>query len=519
MIDRTYGSAIDAYGERYPSELALVCGDMRLNYREFFGRVRATGRALRATGLEPGDRIAILLADSAELLEVLHGALWAGLTVVPLNVRLALDDHRYMVRDAGARALVFDAEHAERAHAILEDVDVAVAIATVDEAVPIGGQLLPRLVTGRARAAGAPAVSPDAPCWIQYTGGTTGLPKGAVHSHRTSLSSFYSCVSELDVRPGEITAHVAPLTHSGAAYLMPVWARGGAHVLLGGFDPERLLDTIEREHVTSTLVVPTMLYALLDHAGIGDRELSSLRTITYGAAPIGPERLQQALAVFGPILQQLYGQTEAPAQITMLTKQDHLRALNDPGLLRSCGRPVAIADVACVDDHLQRVADGTPGEIVVRGPNVMLGYLDKPDETAAALRGGWLCTGDIGVRDERGYFSIVDRKKDMIISGGFNVYPKEIEQVLFAHPSVADACVVGIPDPKWGEAVKAVIVARDGAQTSPAELIDFVKERKGSVLAPKSVEFVDAIPLTSVGKHDKKAVRSAYWQGTERAVN
>jgi len=519
MIDRSYGSAIDAYGDRYPTELALVAGAERLTYRELFGRIRATGRALLAAGLTPGDRVAILLADSPALLEVLHGVLWAGLTAVPLNARLALEDHRYMVRDAAARCLVFDAADAQRGHAILEDVDIALAIATDDDAVPAGGQLLSRLVAGQDGGAGAPLVSPDAQCWIQYTGGTTGLPKGAVHSHRTSLCSFYSCVSELDVRPGEITAHVAPLTHSGAAYLMPVWARGGTHVLLGGFDPERLLDAIEREQATSTLMVPTMLYALLDEPGIGDRDLSSLRTITYGAAPIGPERLEQALDVVGPIFLQLYGQTEAPAQITMLTKQDHVRARTDPGLLRSCGRPVAIVDVHCVDDELQPVPDGTPGEIVVRGPNVMLGYLDKPEETAATLREGWLCTGDVGVRDERGYFAIVDRKKDMIISGGFNVYPKEVEHVLFSHPAVADACVVGVPDAKWGEAVKALVVTADETPLAAEELIAYVKQRKGSVLAPKTIEFVDAIPLTSVGKHDKKAVRAAYWEGAERAVN
>jgi fatty-acyl-CoA synthase len=519
MIDRTYGSAIDAYGDRYPTELALVAGDERLTYRELFWRIRATGRALLGAGLAPGDRVAILLADSPALLEVLHGALWAGLTVVPLNVRLSEGDHRYMVRDADARCLVFDVHNAQRGHAILDDVDVPLAIATAGEAVPDGGHLLTGLVEGQDGGAGAPAVSPDAECWIQYTGGTTGLPKGAVHSHRTSLSSFYSCVSELDVRPGEITAHVAPLTHSGAAYLMPVWARGGTHVLLGGFDPQRLLDTIERERATSTLLVPTMLYALLDQPGIGDRDLSSLRTITYGAAPIGPERLEQALDVLGPVFLQLYGQTEAPAQITMLTKQDHVRAREDPSLLRSCGRPVAIADVRCVDDDLHAVADGEPGEIVVRGPNVMLGYLGKPEETAATLRDGWLCTGDIGVRDERGYFAIVDRKKDMIISGGFNVYPKEVERVLFSHPGVADACVVGVPDPKWGEAVKALVVPTGDTPVDAEELIAYVKARKGSVLAPKTVDFVDAIPLTSVGKHDKKAVRASYWERAERSVN
>ncbi|MFN8174509.1 MAG: AMP-binding protein [Solirubrobacteraceae bacterium] len=515
----SFGRVLDACAHNYPTETALVQGDRRLTYAELFGRIRQTGRALRALGLEPGDRVAIVMVDSPALLEVMYGALWAGLTIVPLNARLALEDHLYMVGDAAARALVFDAAMAERGHEILAGADIEHAIATEANAVPEGGLLLSRLVAEQAPGAGHPDVDPDRECWIQYTGGTTGFPKGALHSHRTILSTLYSCALELDVRPGEISAHVAPLTHSGIVYVLPVWARGGTNVVLGGFDPAKLLETIERERVTSTLVVPTMLYHLLDIPGIADRDLASLRTVTYGAAPIGPDRLEQALDTLGPVFLQVYGQTEAPAQITVLAKRDHLRARQNPDLLRSCGRPVAIADVRCADDDLASVADGAPGEIVVRAPNVTLGYINKPEETAAALREGWLCTGDVGVRDEDGYFYIVDRKKDMIVSGGFNVYPKEVEQTLFAHPSVRDVCVVGVPDPKWGEAVKAVVVAAEGSEASERELVDFVKQRKGGVIAPKSVDFVDSIPLTSVGKHDKKAVRESYWAGRDRAVN
>jgi fatty-acyl-CoA synthase len=303
------------------------------------------------------------------------------------------------------------------------------------------------------------------------------------------------------------------------AYFLPVWMRGGTNIVLGGFDPGLLLDTIERERATSTLMVPTMIYVLLDTPGIRDRDLSSLRTLSYGAAPMGRERLEQALDTFGPIFLQGYGQTEAPMQITVLRKDDHLRAAARPEILTSCGRPVTISEVRIADDELRDVRDGEVGEIVVRGPHVTLGYVNKPDETAATIRDGWLCTGDLGRRDEEGYLYIVDRKKDMLISGGFNVYPKEVEQVLFSHPAVADACVIGVPDAKWGEAVKAVVVLTDGSHADPEDLIAHVKERKGSVMAPKSVEFVDAIPLTSVGKHDKKALRERYWSGRERAVN
>jgi fatty-acyl-CoA synthase len=519
MIDRSFGSVLDACAHNYPRETALVQGDVRLSYTEMFGRIRQTGRALQKLGLGPGDRLAFVMADSPALLEVMYGALWAGITAVPLNARLSLEDHKYMIEDARARALVFDSTTAERGHELLAGCTIEFAIATDEAAVPERGELLERLITGEDGGAGAPATDHDRECIIQYTGGTTGFPKGVLHSHRTLLSSLYSATLELDVRPGEVSAHIAPLTHSGMVYVLPVWARGGTNVVLGGFDPAQLLHTIEHEHVTSTLMVPTMLYYLLDLPGIADRDLSSLRTLTYGAAPMGPERIEQALDVFGPIFIQVYGQSEAPAQITVLTKRDHVRARENPDLLRSCGRPVAIVDVRCADDALASVPDGEPGEILVRGPNVTPGYINKPKETALALRDGWLCTGDIGVRDEQGYFYIVDRKKDMIVSGGFNVYPKEVEQTLFAHPAVRDVCVVGVPDEKWGEAVKAVVVVDPDAATTSAELIEFVKEHKGSVLAPKSVDFVEAIPLTSIGKHDKKAVRETYWAGRERAVN
>jgi fatty-acyl-CoA synthase len=231
------------------------------------------------------------------------------------------------------------------------------------------------------------------------------------------------------------------------------------------------------------------------------------------------ERLEHALDTFGPIFLQGYGQTEAPMQITVLNKRDHVLASSRPEILSSCGRAVTISEVRIAGDDLSTLADGEVGEIVVRGPHVTLGYVNKPEETASAIRQGWLCTGDLGRRDDDGYLYIVDRKKDMIISGGFNVYPKEVEQVLHSHAGIADACVIGVPDAKWGEAVKAVVVAAPGAAVDTDELITFVKERKGSVLAPKSVELVDAIPLTSVGKHDKKALREQYWSARERAVN
>jgi fatty-acyl-CoA synthase len=519
MYGRSYGSVLDACAASYGNQEALVHGDLRLSYAEVMHGIRRTGRALRALGLQPGDRVAFVMSDSLNLVNMMYGALWAGLTIVPLNARLQLDDHVYMVKDAGARALAFDGPKAERGHAILDQAGVEFAIATDAPDVPSGGLLLGDLVAGQDGGPGAPEVETEGECWIQYTGGTTGFPKGALHSHRTFLTAMLGCAFELDVQAGERHVHCAPLTHSGLAYFLPVWMRGGSNILLGGFHPEHLLDTIERERATSTLMVPTMLYVLLDLPGIGDRDLSSLRTLAYGAAPMSRERLEQALDVFGPIFLQGYGQTEAPMQITVLNKRDHVLASSRPEILSSCGRAVTISEVRIAGDDLSTLADGEVGEIVVRGPHVTLGYVNKPEETAEAIRDGWLCTGDLGRRDDDGYIYIVDRKKDMIISGGFNVYPGEVEKALSTHPFVAAACVIGVPDEKWGEAVKAVVVGREGTDPTPEDLIAFVKERKGSVMAPKSVDVVEEIPLTSVGKYDKQALRARYWAGRERAVH
>jgi len=458
------------------------------------------------------------MQDRPELLTAYFGALWAGLAVVPLNAKLGFEDHEHVVRDSGARALCHDAAHAARADELRAATGAEHWISADAGAVLDGGHELARLLDGRPDGPGQPPVAADDLFGIYYTGGTTGRPKGVVHTHRSFVAALISEMLELGLGERDVFAHVAPLTHASGAFVLPVWLRGGTNVILGGFDPERFLDAVARERVTATLLVPTMVYVLLDSPAAAAADARSLQTIVYGASPMGRERLLEGLDRFGAVFAQLYGQTEAPNQLTVLRKSDHARALADGDLdvLSSCGRPVAIAEVRIADDDLADVPPGEPGEIVARGPHVMREYWNRPEETAASLRDGWLCTGDVARTDERGFVYIVDRKKDMIISGGFNVYPKEVEQALFAHPAVKDACVIGVPDEKWGEAVKAVVVAPGAGE---AELIAWVRERKGPVLTPKSVDFVDALPLTAVGKHDKPALRAAHWGGRERLVN
>jgi fatty-acyl-CoA synthase len=278
-----------------------------------------------------------------------------------------------------------------------------------------------------------------------------------------------------------------------------------------------VLETIEKYRITATMLVPTMLYVLLDHPALATTDVSSLKTIYYGAAAISPTRLKEAIERFGPIFFQFFGQTECPMCITSLRKEDH-----DPTNLErlaSCGRPVPWLHVALLDDAGNEVPVGEPGEICVRGPLVMAGYWKKPEQTAEALADGWLHTGDIARRDADGFYYIVDRKKDMIVSGGFNVFPREVEDVISAHPAVAAVAVIGVPDEKWGEAVKAVVVTRPGASVASEELISLVKDHKGSIHAPKSVDFVEALPVSALGKADKKALRAQYWGAAGRQVN
>jgi fatty-acyl-CoA synthase len=302
----------------------------------------------------------------------------------------------------------------------------------------------------------------------------------------------------------------APLSHAGSAMVLPTLMKQGTILIHPTFDPLAVMQTIQEHRINCMLMVPTMIYALLDHPRFEEFDLSSLETVFYGASSISPARLKEAIERIGPVFFQFYGQAEAPMTITVLRKAEH--DVNDLRRLASCGRPVPWVHVELLDSNLRPVPDGEPGEICVRGPLVMDGYRDNPELTAEALRGGWLHTGDVAVRDADGFFRIVDRTRDMIVSGGFNIYPREIEDIIGEHPAVSQVAVIGVPHPKWGEAVKALVVARAGVTANADALIAMVAERKGSFQAPKFVEFIDSIPQTPLGKPDKKALRAKFGQ-------
>ena len=307
----------------------------------------------------------------------------------------------------------------------------------------------------------------------------------------------------------------APMTHVAGTVVQPTLMRGGTVRLMSGFHPGRLLELIAAERINLTLLVPTMIYTLLDHPELDRTDLSSLHTLLYGASPMSPARLVEGLQRIGPVFAQLYGQTEG-YPVSFLKRSDH--DATRPDLFASCGQATSGSQVALLDDDDQPVAPGAVGELCVRSRQVMEGYMNQPELTAATLKNGWLHTGDMARADEQGYFFIVDRKKDMIVSGGFNVYPRDVEDVISSHPAVAMVAVIGVPDAKWGEAVTAMVQLKPGQQVDPHLLIDMVRDKKGKVQAPKLVQFVAEMPRTAVGKIDKKALRAPFWAGQGRNV-
>jgi fatty-acyl-CoA synthase len=307
----------------------------------------------------------------------------------------------------------------------------------------------------------------------------------------------------------------SPISHAAGFLVAPTLLKGGTVYLLPGFDPEKVLDHIERQCVNTLFLVPTMIYGLLDHPRTAEADLSNLEVLIYASAPMSPARLRDSLHQFGPVMMQCYGQTES-IHVTFMRKDEH--QLDRQERFLSCGRPPAGIRTTILDANNEPLLQGEIGEVCVRGPTVMHGYWKQPEATRETLRGGWLHTGDLGRMDEDGFIYLVDRAKDMIISGGFNVYSKEVEDALATHPAVAQCAVIGVPDEKWGEKVLAIVRLRDERVTEP-ELIEYVKEKKGSVQAPKEVIFVDQLPLTSLGKTDKNLLRSGYWSDQTRLVN
>ncbi len=463
-------------------------------------------QALASVGVGPGSRVSLIAPNRPECLHVTHALQLLAALYVPMHPLGALPDHLHIIRDADVSVLIFDAEKfSARAAEIAAEVPCLRLLSIGESALgddiwTLAESFAPqRLVPPRAEGSDITRLG--------YSGGTTGKPKAIPSCQRVgALTGLYMQADWEWPSPPHILS-CAPLTHAGGAMFMPALLRGGTFLVLPRFDPVQVLETIQQRRINCIMLVPTMIYALLDHPRFDEFDLSSLETVFYGASAISPARLREAIERIGPVFAQFYGQSEAPMVLTYFRKADH--DVNDLRRLASCGMPSPWVRLELHDAEGNPVPDGEPGEICVQGPLVMDGYRDEA-LNAEAFRGGWLHTGDVAVRDPDGFLRIVDRTKDMIVSGGFNIYPREIENIIAEHPAVADVAVIGLPDDKWGEAVTAVVVLKPGEAVGAAEIIAPVAERKGSFQAPKRVDFVAEIPQTPVGKPDKKALRASH---------
>ncbi|HEX4584585.1 MAG TPA: long-chain-fatty-acid--CoA ligase [Burkholderiaceae bacterium] len=510
----TQGQIIERNARFHPRREAIVCGPVRLSHAQYARRVRKLAAALYQQGLRRGERLSILAMNCAEYLEIYGAAEWAGFVLNTLNWRLAPAEIDWIVGDVQPRALVFEAQYlpvVEQLRHRKHGIDHWICIGPLG-VWPSWATAYEELVDAGAEEGSPERAREDDPLCIIYTSGTTGRPKGVVLSHRAyaSLSDILS--GELPLRGDDRLLAIAPLFHIGARSLgSGVQWRGGTIVLQRGFDAEEVVRTIERERVTAVHLVPTMVAALLDAPNFGAHDLSTLRTLMYAAAPMPVPLLRRALAAFGPILVNGYGQTEINLP-TLLHAWQH-RPDGTPeqvARLASVGQPHPRSEVRIVADDGRDCPVGVPGEVLARSATSMSGYWRNDEATAAALSDGWVRTGDIGYLDAEGYLFLVDRKKDMIISGGENIYSREVEEALLDHPAVAEVAVIGVPDAYWGEAVKAVVVCKEGAAADAAALIAHARGRIASYKCPKSVDFVAELPLLGTGKVSKRALRERF---------
>jgi acyl-CoA synthetase (AMP-forming)/AMP-acid ligase II len=481
---------------RLPDKAAITCGERSLTYRELDQACSATSAFYSEHGCRAGDRVLLFLKNGIDYPVLLLAAIRAGVPVVPVNAKLHPREVAWIAQDAEPK-LIF--AHRDQ-------------IAELGDALREGGKALPRLIAVEdfsygSAAASKPAgdVGTDDAAWIFYTSGTTGRPKGATLTHRNLIACSTNCLADIfDFQSGDRVLHVAPLSHGSGLYLLPALARGATNIIsdLPGFQPDQVLDIVAERKITAlAFVAPTMIVRLLDARPRAD--IGSLRGVIYGGATIHLEHIKAAVARFGPIFHQLYGQGEAPMTIAYLPARDHLGA-SDEALL-SAGYVRSGVEVRIVDENDAPVEEGGDGEICVRGDVVMKGYWQNEQASAAALRGGWLHTGDIGHFDSGGRLRVLDRRHDTIISGGTNIYPKEIEDVIAAHPLVREVIAFGIPDREWGESV-AVALATNG-KLGDAELLAFCRERLASFKKPKHVFFVDELPKNAYGKVLRRELR------------
>ena len=507
--------------QQHPERTASIFGDRRRSYASFADRVARLAGALQALGMEAGDRVAMLSLNSDRYLEFQMAVPWGGGVLNPCNIRWSAAEIVYSLDDSGSTVLLVDDTFVAMAAQIRRDArSVREFIYCGDGAPPDGMHGYEALLAAATPVADAMRCDEDL-AGIFYTGGTTGFPKGVMLSHRNLCSAGLSSRAEGLAEQGGTYLHAAPMFHlADMGMSMPHWIEGNTHAIIPAFSPQAVLDAIARDHVTHALLVPTMIQMLVDHPCMREqRDLSSLQYIIYGASPLSEAVLERAMAAFpGVAFAQAYGMTELSPVATISPPWCHTVEGRQRGKLRSAGRATYCAEVRIVDAQDREVPRGTVGEVIVRGPNVMQGYWNQPEQSAAALRGGWMHTGDGAYMDEDGFIFVVDRLKDMVITGGENVYSVEVENALAQHPALASCAVIGIPSEAWGEAVHAVVVCKAGQTVEAADLIAHCRTLIAGYKAPRSIEFREALPLSGAGKVLKIELRKPFWEGRQRHV-
>jgi fatty-acyl-CoA synthase len=505
----------------FPHKEAIVCGNRRWTYQEFFQRLSRFSDYLKGMGIEKGDRVAILHPNCHCFLEVYYAIALRGAAAVPLNYRLSAAELAVIMNDAGVKALITDPRFRQTVSQIRADLPtVGKIIWTGDQTgeLPDGERDLgyEEIVAGVSAPLSEVDIAETDIAQIYYTSGTTGRPKGVMLTHKNVTIHALGTIAELQLTDRDVWLHAAPLFHLADAWA--TWAItwvGGTHVLVSDFDPPAVLAAMEREKITLTNMIPTMLNMLVNYPGVKNYDYRHLRVLLSGGASIAPEVVLRIVETFQCDYIQTYGMTETSPYLTLSLLKGHLLQKSPEEQLcfkSKTGREFIAVELKVVTDEGREIRrdEKEVGEIIVRGDTVTPGYWQLPEETEKAIKNGWLYTGDMAVMDAEGYVNIVDRRKDMIVTGGENVYSTEVENALYQHPAVLECAVVGVPDEKWGEAVQAIVVLKPAVQATEEELISFCKERIARYKAPKLIDFIAVLPKTGSGKIEKKKLRDKY---------
>ena len=505
----------------YPKKSCLIQGKQSWSFAEIETLTHQVALSLQVSGVKPGDRVAVYSPNHAMAFVAMFGIYRVGAVWVPINARNVFEENIHILRNSGVSFLFTHSKFTdilELFNQQLPDLKPAVIIDNnegqnglhnwLDKNSKINQIFPPR------------PDSPNAMVALPSTGGTTGKPKSIICTNRTMETLVASYMACMPVYEPPIHLVVAPMTHAAGATMFPLLPLGATTVIMEEMDVEGIMQMIESHKVTHLFLPPTVIYVMLAHPNVRNYDYSSLKYFLYAAAPMSSDKLKEAIDVFGPVMAQTFGQSEAPMICTYLSPKDHIDAITSGNehRLKSCGRIAPFTRLEIMDEVGNLLSRGSHGEIVVRGGLVMSGYYNNPEETKTVSAFDWHHTGDIGYIDDEGFVYIVDRKKDMIITGGFNVFPVEVEQVIWSHPAVQDCAVIGVPDDKWGEAIKAVIEPVPGQTIDPNEIINLCKTKLGSVKAPKTVDICEALPRSPVGKVLKKEIRKPFWSDKSRII-